>query len=110
MEEKIMTMNDLAELINGVKSEINNVKSEIKKDIKKKIGELESRIDKRIDKLESKMDKRMSKLESETRARYYDMQNLAYSNNNLSTSAYVSTAASVGRSPRRLVNSYDTYR
>lgn len=103
MEEKIMTINDLAELINGVKSEI-------KKDIKKKIGELESRIDKRIDKLESKMDKRMSKLESETRARYYDMQNLAYSNNNLSTSAYVSTAASVGRSPRRLVNSYDTYR
>ncbi len=80
MKKNAVTLESLAELINGIKTDINRI--------------------------ESKMDK----LESETRARHYDMQNLTYSNNNLSTSAYVSTAASVGRSPRRLVNSYDTYR
>ena len=73
-EKNVVTLESLAELINGVSSKITNIELE------------------------------MSSLKSETKARHYDMQNLAYSNNNLSTSV------SVCRSPRRLVNSYDTYR
>lgn len=52
----------------------------------------------------------MDKLESETRARHYDMQNLTLIQTIIFQHLYISTAASVGRSPRRLVNSYDTYR
>jgi|GEM_PF-6183854 len=84
MEKKEMTNDELAQLIMEVKNS------------------LESKI--------SKLDNKISKIESNVKARHYDMQNLTYASSNLSMSALVSTAASVGRSPKRLVNSYDTYR
>lgn len=63
-----------------------------------------------VDRLD-KMDEKISRVESENRARYYDLKNNSFANEReVSVSSFVSTARSVGRSPRKLINSYDAYR
>lgn len=63
----------------------------------------------RMEKAQQEVKNEITKIQSEVRSRYYDMQNLAYAGHSISDPGYVSTAAAVGRSPRRHINSYDTF-
>lgn len=90
-----------------------NIQTEIKKEIKSAIAQVETSIT-NIESSQSEMKKGLessiAQIQSEVRTRYYDMQNLAYAGHSISDPGHVSTAAAVGRSPRRYINSYDTFR
>ena len=124
MEKKEMTLDSLAELIMEVKNSLESKifklekgmdslekgMDSLEKGMNNKISELETNIKSDMNNSEKRMNSKILRIDSNVKARHYDMQNLTYASNNLSMSALVSTAASVGRSPKRLVNSYDTYR
>lgn len=106
-EEK-MTNKELAEIIVNMQSEMRNEITKIhssQSEMRNEIAKIHS------SQLEMKkeLESSIAKIQSEVRSRYYDMQNLAYAGHSISDPGYVSTAAAVGRSPRRYINSYDTF-
>ena len=83
--------------------------TKFEKKMNTKFSEFEKKMDTQFTEFKDDVYSKVERVRLETQARQYDMQNIMLAGRGLSKSGYVSTSLAAGRSPRRKLNSFDTF-